>query len=193
MCSWGRQHFRQFLSSVDERVLARWSEGHLILFEIGLAQEAREIVSGMMAGANLHKASWQSVPGVGEVPRRQLYLRGGLALAEGRWEEGIALLQAIEADGALPTSFLWSEVLAGALESKGDTAGAIRVLETASLERDRVNYPDGAFWLRVQARLAQLYRTTEDLEKAHTIEIDLLQRLAYADPDHPIFLQIQGS
>ena len=47
--------------------------------------------------------------------------------------------------------------------------------------------------MRVQMELAQLYRKVGREEEAQKIEAELLKLLAYADPDHPMLVELKGS
>ncbi len=47
--------------------------------------------------------------------------------------------------------------------------------------------------MKTQLRLAQLYRKVGREQKAREIEAELLELLVYADPDHPILVELEGS
>ncbi len=47
-------------------------------------------------------------------------------------------------------------------------------------------------WFRIQWRLAEVYRKLGRDEDARRIEEELLKLLAYADPDHPILVQLEN-
>ena len=128
-----------------------------------------------------------------------IHLKGEVALAEGRIEEAIHLLQQATDDfrhGGNHEFLISSDGLALAFERHGEPQEALRVLEDASPAR-RLEFawesPFGVFWLRIQAHLAQLYRQTGRTEEARKIEGQLRKILAYADPDHPILLQLRRS
>jgi tetratricopeptide (TPR) repeat protein len=128
-----------------------------------------------------------------------IHLKGEVALAEGRIEEAIHLLQQATDDfrhGGNHEFLISSDGLALAFERHGEPQEALRVLEDASPAR-RLEFawesPFGMFWLRIQAHLAQLYRHTGRTEEARKIEGQLRKILAYADPDHPILLQLRRS
>src|SRR5262249_39625428 len=92
-------------------------------------------------------------------------------------------------------TFLYAETLAAAADAKGKTKAAIEILEKTSLLGPRT-FPfftqSGVFWIRDQKRLADLYRKTGELEKARNIENDLLARLAVADPDYPLLVELKN-
>ncbi len=48
-------------------------------------------------------------------------------------------------------------------------------------------------WMKTQLRLAQLCRKVGRHPEADEIEAELLRLLAYADPDHPMFVELKGS
>ena len=48
-------------------------------------------------------------------------------------------------------------------------------------------------WMKTQLRLARLYRKVGREQEAQKIEAELLRLLAYADPDHPILVELQRS
>ena len=125
--------------------------------------------------------------------------RGSLAESIALFEEGLAQLRLL----GDPAYFLGSESLARAYRESGDSRKSIKVLEDASRERKRA-YPlgravafggmSGYFWIRVQERLAELYRETGREEEAQAIESELRKLLALADSDHPILARIpQGT
>ncbi len=125
-------------------------------------------------------------------------MQGELALARGQPAEAIPLLQeGVERIGhqhypVTITFFLASESLARAWELQGNLPSAIQVLEQASQEKTRAGLRNCAFaWVRGQWRLAQLYRKARREREARKIEADILKPLAYADPDHPILLQLK--
>jgi serine/threonine protein kinase/tetratricopeptide (TPR) repeat protein len=87
------------------------------------------------------------------------------------------------------------ETLSSLLLARGDTAGALRILEAASGTRDRVHKDPthvGYLWMRVQVRLAELYRDLGRLDDAERIESDLLRLLEHADPDFAILRELDA-
>ena len=122
-------------------------------------------------------------------------LGGELALARNETEEGIRLLSAgLPVERALGSTiyFLGSDSLADALRKMGDSDRALRALEEASLQRSRVFPHAGSFWLRVQWRLAQLYRELGREAEAQAIEGELRELLAYADPDFWLVRELEN-
>lgn len=156
----------------------------MLLIRAGGLSEAEELVRAL----ETNRPSPRLVQEFYKIPA------GELALAQGRPAEAISLLQ----DGiamARPIGdmyyFLGAESLARAWEQQGNLEKAIEVLEDASQQKNR-SYPGGAAaWIRVRVRLAQLYRKVGREREAQEIEAELLKLLAYADPDHPILLQLQ--
>ncbi len=128
-----------------------------------------------------------------------IHLKGELALSQGQVEEAIPLLRQATEDFRLRgihELLISSDGLALALERHGQLQEALRVLDDASQERSLEfawNSPYGVFWLRIQAHQAQLCRELGRIEEARTIESQLRRILAYADPDHPILLQLKQS
>ena len=126
-----------------------------------------------------------------------IHLKGEVALSQGNIEEAIHLLTQATDDfrsGGNQELLISSDGLALALERHGQPQEALRVLEDASQERFLEfawNSPFGVFWLRIQAHLAKLYRELGRTQEASNIEHQLRRVLAYADPDHPILLQLK--
>ena len=124
-------------------------------------------------------------------------LEGEIALSRGRINDAILVLQK-----ALPSIrwtnsaffYLASESLADALERQGHREMALQVLKRAS-EARAISYDNmsssGAYWLRVEWRLAQLCRKLGLIADAQKIEGELFRTLAYADPDHPILVSLR--
>jgi tetratricopeptide (TPR) repeat protein len=87
------------------------------------------------------------------------------------------------------------ETLASLLEESGSRGAALRVLQRASTFRDRAHRESrhiGYFWMRVQKRLADLYRTLGRNREAEAVEADLLRVLATADPDFPLLVELRA-
>ncbi len=119
---------------------------------------------------------------------------GELALTRGETSRAVSSLRkAVEAfKPALDDRFLLSaEALARALEQEGDAAGAIQVLEQALQGK-----PEPAALSSItslQYRLLRLYRASGREGDAQDLETELRKMLAYADPDHPILVELDKS
>jgi hypothetical protein len=50
----------------------------------------------------------------------------------------------------------------------------------------------GFYWMRDQKLLADLYREDGHVDKTRAIERDLLARLAVADPDYPLLVELKA-
>jgi DNA-binding winged helix-turn-helix (wHTH) protein/tetratricopeptide (TPR) repeat protein len=127
-------------------------------------------------------------------------VRGERALALGKTKTGTALLEkGIEAmhSMALPAFYLGSETLAQTYEKQGNLEAALRVLRQASDAKVRTfnclsNGPmSGAWWLRNELQLADLYHEMGRLSEAEAVENELRKMLVYADADHPILRELQ--
>jgi serine/threonine protein kinase/Tfp pilus assembly protein PilF len=129
----------------------------------------------------------------------QIFMRtveGEIALSRGRTAEAVSLLEksvpAVRWNSST-AFFIDSVSLAEALERQGDLQKAVQVLESASQAKpiayDAIG-STGQYWLTVQWRLAQVYRKLGRIDDAQKIEAELSRMLAYADPEHPILLQL---
>jgi serine/threonine protein kinase len=91
-------------------------------------------------------------------------------------------------------TFYYSETLARAAAKTGNVNGAIRILEEIRPVGARA-YPffnqSGCAWMRTQILLADLYRQTQQIDKARAIERGLLAQLAVADPDYPLLVELK--
>lgn len=159
----------------------------LLLARGGFTAEAQKVVAERRASPR-----WQSIFTRAIVN----ILAGEIALSRGQTTEAISLLQ-----GDLlaarwiysPAFFMASESLADAFERHGDLQKSVQTLENASREKTIVYEGEGSIgyhWLRVRWRLAQLYRKVGRSDEAQKIEDDLKKMLAYADPDHPLLVQL---
>jgi tetratricopeptide (TPR) repeat protein len=91
-------------------------------------------------------------------------------------------------------TFMYSETLARAAAAIGNRPAAIRVLEDTSPLGSRAYgffTESGFHWMRNQKLMADLYRQDGQVEKARAIERDLLARLAVADPDYPLLVELK--
>ena len=169
-----RRHLRNQITAAPETV---WVGTAARLARAGMVSDSQGTISRMTR--------------LGFRDFRVQYAQGELALARGRSDEALTLLRsAFEAavkgrDEYLP---LISEACARALEVKGDLSGAIQVMEQGweqkpgSRALDRVEHKN-------QLRL--LLRKAGREQEAQQIEAELLKLLAYADPDHPILVELK--
>jgi tetratricopeptide (TPR) repeat protein len=187
----------------DADVLNRWKA----LDAIPAAAQAEFGVIGpvLLARVGLnhlaHAAALQSPPSgpgppfMGRGPAAAtLIVRGELALAAGKIDEGVALIQqGLPEQRLLGSSlyFLGSESLAIAWLRQKKPELAIRVLEDALRQRGRIISGSGAFWLRDAWLLAKVYRQSDRNQDAEKLEAELRQLLAVADRDHPILVEMQ--
>jgi hypothetical protein len=90
--------------------------------------------------------------------------------------------------------FLASDSLAILLEQQGDLEGAVRVLEKASGRKTKLAEAEHIpFWVRNQWLLAQLYRKVGREKEAAGIVGELRSWLVFADPDHPVLVEVEFS
>jgi tetratricopeptide (TPR) repeat protein len=144
--------------------------------ELGLLSELRELI------VRAEKDGWP--------PKFQVqYAKGALALAEGHNAQAILHLRGtvdtLQGLQFSPFTSMAEDLLATALEKQGDVASAIDALKP--MELNDVDGPD----LDARYHLARLYRKVGNKDEAQKIETDLLKRLKYADPDHPILRELQ--
>ncbi len=81
--------------------------------------------------------------------------------------------------------------LSRALLEKGERTRAVRVLQETSELKSR-SYIYRVDWMNAQLLLAERYRELGYEAEAREIEEELLGLLAYADPDFPLLLRLQG-
>jgi DNA-binding winged helix-turn-helix (wHTH) protein/tetratricopeptide (TPR) repeat protein len=132
-------------------------------------------------------------------PRASEIVRGEHAIAHGQTKEGIALLESgIEAMQNFPKGafYLGSETLARAYEQQGNLDAALLVLQRASNAKGKAfgclgGNMSGAYWLRIELQLADLYREMGRGPEAEKVENELRKMLIYADADHPILRELQ--
>jgi serine/threonine protein kinase/tetratricopeptide (TPR) repeat protein len=148
--------------------------------QCGMLREARRQVSRF--------ENWcakQKLPPTGCDPR---WCEGSLALAEGHNNEAVRLLT--EYIHELPTQDFGplgieppADDLATAYEREGKIADAIRTLQPLN-EKHMLSH-------RASYHLCKLYLRAGDARQAQEVRADLLRRLAYADPDHPVLVQLR--
>jgi hypothetical protein len=134
---------------------------------------------------------WSTEPTVRAIGSLDL-LEGRLALVEGRLDAAVALAersrqQQWDISGG-PAPLQAARAIASVWAARGDVAQAIQVLEAASDNRalQAIGHSAGYEWIRNQALLADLYRKTNRLAEARSVEHELRQLLAVADDDHAI-------
>ena len=162
---------------------ASWTWIPLQAARSGLVREARGWLPAMEKGQR--KRGWAD---------RRETLIGEIALAEGNLDEAIRRFEAaarlrdkrFDPKGSL----LGAGSFAAALKRKGQIQRAIEVLEQWQGEFRPFVTP-GPFWQRNRLDLARLYRSVGRVAEARTIEAELLKRLALADDDHPILIELR--
>lgn len=120
-------------------------------------------------------------------------LEGEIERGEGNLDGAIAKLQdslpRIEAAGHLGAVIYASEALARALDAKGNTAGAIAVLEP--FERDPHFDPGSIEQTEARFLLSTLYRKAGRISDARKVEAELLSLLRFADSDYPVLVALK--
>ncbi|MEE8606399.1 MAG: hypothetical protein V3S55_02250, partial [Nitrospiraceae bacterium] len=164
----------------------------MLLARAGLVSEAQKLISN----ADTAKRGGETRSKLlGQMARGELAVaRGQTAEAIGLLEDSVPALRPLVQPCCASYFFLGSESLALAWERQGEWQKALAVLEQASQERARVYYramSPGVFWMRIEWRRAEFYRKIGRDEEAREIEAELLKLLSYADPDHPILLQLK--
>jgi tetratricopeptide (TPR) repeat protein len=180
---------RRHLQFPENQQPQRFSDGSM---ETTLGLEVR---AGMLSDAESYKGGshWREPNYSDEEFRR---FRGEVALARGDLSTGIRELEeACRLAGDryyAPNYSLGREMLAAALAKQGNLPRAIQILE-----RNPESYcavisgTTGAFWMMDRWELAKLYRRAGREEDARAVEAELAKRLALADSDHPILLELQ--
>lgn len=171
-------------------------------FRENLAQYFR-LRGGMLARMLLARSGFVAEAEKGLDPRPtsetgpMKILRGQIALARGRTEEAIGLLDegiSIVRTWGDGRFFLGSQALAEALERQGNLSRAVQVLEASSREKQRAVANGSAapqFWMWNEMRLAQLYRRMGRVAEAGRIEEELKRLMAVADADHAILADLR--
>jgi DNA-binding winged helix-turn-helix (wHTH) protein/tetratricopeptide (TPR) repeat protein len=117
------------------------------------------------------------------------FAKGALAVAERRNAQAVVYLRdsvvGLRELQLSPLARMAEDLLATALERQGNFADAIDVLK--SVELNDIEGPD----LDARYHLVRLYRKLGNNAEAQKIEVDLLKRLKYADPDHPMLVQLK--
>jgi len=145
------------------------------LAQLGMLSMAREVVSKLEKQGSPQK--WLA------------HAHGELDLAAGRTEQGIQELQNAVRLYQLandPHRYMAGIALAQALDHRGDTSAAIKILQPmmgpSSGERDD---------LKLDSQLAHLYRKVGREEEAERLEARVQNQLAYADADEVLLTKLQ--
>jgi tetratricopeptide (TPR) repeat protein len=159
---------------------------------------------GLLSEADLNPSIRPSAPDLvrESIIKNRGIRRGILAVSRDNTIEGLKMLGDALSSISLTDSisnlaevyFMGSEILAEAWREQGDLTNAAQVLR-AALEKEAFLLIDqsvltGPLWLKLQAQLSQLYREMGRDEDARKIEDEPRKRLALADPNHPILLQL---
>ena len=129
------------------------------------------------------------------------FVNGEWARRRGRPDEAISvlhepLLELSSLTGAEtnPGYQAAARSLALAYEELGRVETAIEVLETATANRRAFSATFGGthLWMRSLGELSRLYRGVGRIPEAVEIEDHLLQRLAVADPDYPLLVELES-
>jgi tetratricopeptide (TPR) repeat protein len=125
------------------------------------------------------------------------WIRGEVALTQGRFQDAAALLQQAfdTAYGKHQPTARIADGLVTALEHSGHSQKALEVLEATSATRiwaTPLELTYQAFWLRNQGRLSDYYHRLGREKDARQLDQQLRKLLAIADPDHPILLQLNS-
>jgi tetratricopeptide (TPR) repeat protein len=118
------------------------------------------------------------------------YVRGQLALAEGRYAEAIRELELASAgqtETGTAVALRAMRKLAAAYVASDQPDRAVRVLEVAGGSRAVAAANGGGFeWLSVRSELARMYAARGRGAEARSVEAELARLLELADEDHPI-------
>jgi DNA-binding winged helix-turn-helix (wHTH) protein len=113
---------------------------------------------------------------------------GQLRVLEGRYTEGLSLLERLKPDPMGPRYHV-VEHIALARRGIGDLDGAIRELEHASETRAEAVTHEGwqvSSWLRCRVLLAEMYRDAGRGRDAERVAVEVQNLLRVADDDHPL-------
>ena len=117
------------------------------------------------------------------------FAKGALAVAEKRNAQAVLYLRdsvvGLRELQLSPVARMAEDLLATALERQGSFADAIDALKLPEL--NDIEGPD----LDARYHLVRLYRKLGNNAEAQKIDVDLLKRLKYADPDHPMLVQLK--
>ena len=116
---------------------------------------------------------------------------GQLRVRQGRYVEGLALLESLKPDPMGPRYNVVEHIAMGR-RGAGDTAGAISVLEHAGRTRAEAVTHDGwqvYSWLKCRTLLAELYSDAGRQSDAARVAMELRSLLRLADADHPLLVR----
>jgi DNA-binding winged helix-turn-helix (wHTH) protein/tetratricopeptide (TPR) repeat protein len=116
---------------------------------------------------------------------------GQLRVRQGRYAEGLAMLESIKPDPMGPRYNVVEHIAMGR-RGLGDTAGAIKLLERAGLTRVQAVTHDGwqvSSWLKCRTLLAELYQEGGRQSDAERVAMDLRNLLRLAEADHPLLVR----
>lgn len=145
------------------------------LAQVGMLSMAREVVS---------RFEKQGAP-----EKWLAHAHGELDLAGGRTEKGIRELREAVRLYQLandPHRYMAGIALARALDRRGDTSGAIEILQPM-VEPSPGEQDD----LKLDSQLAGLYRKMGRAEEAERLEARVENQLAYADPDEELLTELR--
>jgi tetratricopeptide (TPR) repeat protein len=117
---------------------------------------------------------------------------GQLRVEQGRYAEGLALLERLKPDPMGPRYFV-VEHIAMARRGLGDSDAAIRELEHAGETRAEAVTHEGwqvYSWLRCRVLLAEMYRDAGRSADAEPVALEVRNLLQLADRDHPLLTRV---
>jgi tetratricopeptide (TPR) repeat protein len=113
---------------------------------------------------------------------------GQLRVEEGRYAEGLAMLERLKPDPMGPKYYV-VEHIAMARRALGDSGAAIQQLEHAGETRAEAVTHEGwqvYAWLRCRVLLAEMYRDAGRHADAERVALEVRQLLSLADDDNPL-------
>jgi len=117
---------------------------------------------------------------------------GQLRVQQGRFAEGVALLEGIPRDPMGPRYYVLEHLALGR-RGLGDMAGAIRELERAGDRRAEAITADGwgvRSWLRCRVLLGELYREAGRIADSERIAQEVRALRAVGDPGDPLLVRL---
>ena len=119
--------------------------------------------------------------------------QGQLRVRQGRYAEGLAMLQRLKPDPMGPRYFV-QEHVALAYRGLGNSAAAIVELERVGEKRAEAVTAEGwqvYSWLRCRVLLAELYREAGRQADAERIAREVRGLLSSGEPDHPLLQRLR--